>query len=266
MKGLLLIPLAAICMARVAFGQAASAGSSHDALPPGPLIVRKLPAFSQWTVDFKYKDNPKPGEISDHVREYQQLATVDPAVAAAMRDPHFVYNLDPARPLHLTVTKTGKMRNEEWIYERNLTGELWSDSKFTIQRKPDSAKLAVAMASPLGENEFPELDWISADVFKGIITRGDRKFLFFQKTVFFMAIEQPKLLSEVLPNAPKVSAKAYIDLETRYPVSVDYGGNQRIYTFLPTPKGMIVFPPAISAAVDEQKARIGAATKPLAKP
>jgi len=242
-----------------------SASPVTTALPSDHPIIQRMPDFSQWTIDFTYAK--KAEKSSDKLREWQKLATKDPNVAASMADPKFVYALDPARPLHVTVTKTGDIRSEEWTYERNLKGELWSDGQTVVQRKPDSGRLDAATIPSSEASEFPEFNWVSKRNYKETESRNGIKCFMFKDHVPLLTIEHPELAAGVpASDIPKVDVAAYVDIETHYPVLLQIGDDRRAYTILPPPKAEQVIPPEFEAIAKQTKARIQEQTKSLSPP
>jgi len=232
----------------IAYGQS-PVETGTTSLPSEPLIVRKMPEFAQWTVDYTYKDKPKPGEVSAILAQWQRLAAQDPLVAKQMTDPNFVYALDPARPLRRVVMKTKSVRSDICDFERNLRGEIWTDGITVVERKPNSNKLTTSKIPDEGIREFQEFNWISQDNFVAISILSGRKCLVFKDDVDFVGIDHPQVHGAA--KETKVPATAYIDMDTRNPVMLEVAGNTRVYTYLAAPSQMLSLPPDFAAAAKQ---------------
>lgn len=263
----------AMCVFLLAGGWSeAQITSGTEQLPPGPLIVGKMPGAAQWTVDYAYADPPKPGTESAKLAGLKEMAAKDPVLAKAMANPQFVFSLDTPRPLHVAITKTGKIRHETRELERNFKSESWTVGECVVERRPNAPTL-IAYLGGGGAKEFPEFNWISEANFIGIKKLAGMDCLVFQEEINPLQISFPERFAgdkkrgmEKGNGSGGVRAIAYIDSQTRYPVALQLGTEARHYTFFPTPVNTLSVPEDFAAAAREAKSRIDAVTKPLAKP
>lgn len=232
-----------------------------NALPPGPIIVALMPDFAQWTIDYIYSNAVKPGEDSVQLARYKKLALEDPALAKAMEDPNFVYTLNPARPKHVMITKTGDIRHEEDDLERDLKKEIWCSGDVKVERGPNKPDLIVSTGNVVSSTEFPEFNWISRQGFTGIETANGHQCLVFKQEV------DPIMISIGRAGVgTTVPAVAYIDRDTHYPVSLQFGVETRQYTILSPPPAQLTIPEDVAAAMKAMEVRIQEAGPHLSPP
>lgn len=231
-------------------------------IPPGPLIIEHMPDYAQWAIDYTYTDAPKPGQESDLVARYRKLAQEDPSVAKAMADPHFLDTLEPARPIHVVVTKTGVIRHVDKNLERSLHDEIWMNGDVTIERRPGVPNLVVSLGNPLIQNDFPEFSWISKEAFSGVESVNGHPCLVFKQQVDPVGLEHPGLTG-IGGTIPVI---AYVDLKTRYPVSLQFGVETRQISILSAPTEQLVVPDEFAAAAKTTLDRIQKAIPRLSPP
>ncbi len=235
---------------------------AQPSLPPGPLIANHMPDYAQWTIDYTYSDAPKPGADSALLTQYKKLALQDPAIAKAMANPHFIDALNPARPVHVVITKTGNIRHVERSLERGLKSELWSDAGTRIEQNANMPGPIVSMGNSVTQNEFPEFNWVSKESFTGIDTGNGHQCLVFKSQVDTLELAHPGSGG----SGVTVPAIAYIDLKTRYPISLQFGVETRQFTYLAPPTAQLVLPDECAAAVKATEDRIQKATPHLSPP
>jgi hypothetical protein len=230
-------------------------GSATKTPPPGPLIISKMPDFSQWTIDIAYTDRPKPGETSAALAAYTKAAQTDPVLAKAMANPQFVLALRNLRPVHIRITKTGKIRHEERDMEEGGKGELWWIGDYIVERSGNSPTPTARNVAGWITFDFPELDWITKETFIGIQANKDRKCLAFKTDVYS---ESDHMLLG--------TKYAFVDFATRCPVSYQYLAETRNYTFLPPPTSALDAPQEFVAAAQAADVHIRRATPHLGPP
>ncbi len=128
--------------------------STPDKIPPGPLVITKLPHFAQWTIDYTYANAPKPGMPS----------------------------LKSQRPVRVIMTRTGVTIHEETTFEQGLQGEIWSNDRFVVEKSPNLKPIATLQLG--GGDDFPDFDWVARDNFVGTQSLEGRKCLVFSKKQF----------------------------------------------------------------------------------
>ncbi len=225
------------------------------ALPSGPLVALQMPEFSQWTVDITYSDRPKPGEASSVMAAYQKAAQSDPVLAKEMSNPQFALALQNSRPVHILVTKTGKVRHEERELEGGTKGELWKVGDDVVEQLTGASQLSARNVAGLAAEDFPEFAWIAKDNFVGVQTNQNHKCLEFKKDYY--SVDDHSL------QGTKV---AYIDYGTRYPVSYQFQAESRIYTIMAPPTISLTVPAEVSAAAGALEAGLQREMPHFAKP
>jgi hypothetical protein len=197
-----------------------------EALPPGKLIVTSMPAFAQWSIDFTYRPEAKPGQ----------------AVSGNMR------------PVHVLVTKTGDITHEEKTFENGMYGEMWSNHNIAVQRLPNSLVLEAGFGNGGAANAFPDFDWISKESYVGTQEHNHIK---------CMVFKQPKYGIE---NGFLGIATAYVGFTSRYPVGYEMNDESRAYAILPPPTVQLAIPDNFLTAGKAMIVKLQRATPHLAPP
>ena len=233
--------LLSLCVVVIATAKA-SAQDAASGPPPGPLVVTRMPDQAQWTVDITYSDPLKPGTVSPQLAYYQQQAKIDPLVAKQMQNPAFVAALDPVRPLHIVVIKTGKTWHIEEDLERGEHIEEWRTAQVTAVKKPGMDKFNVVLEDNASRVDFPEFYWIAAGDYAGPGSDGG------QKTLIFKAQVDPSMVHNPgVRGGATVPGEAHVDLKTRYPVSLQFGNETRQYTYQAPSTSELEVPDEITA-------------------
>jgi hypothetical protein len=209
-----------------------------EPLPPGPLIVTKMPDFAQWSIDFTYPPAAKAGQSSQSPDQKNQ-STAPPG---------------QYRPIRIVLTKTGDVTHEESVFENNLKGEMWCNRDTGAARLPNSSALVAEFSNGSVGNAFPDFDWISKENYVGTLTHDQVKCLVFKQKQYdfeggFLGM-----------------ATAYIDIKTRYPVEYNRNAASRIYTIMDPPTEQLVIPDEFLTAGKAMKDRLEKATPHLAPP
>jgi hypothetical protein len=195
-------------------------------LPPGPLVITKMPNFAQWSIDYTYpRSSTKPGEAPSQ----------------------------PPRLVRVIVTRTGSVIHEQRAFDQGQSGELWSTDKYVIERKPNAPK-PVATIKLESNDDFPDFDGVSKDNFIEIKTHDDRKCLVFSNKVY-------TTIGDYVGTAT-----VYVDFETRFPEGYEINGKSRKYTILPSPTVELVVPGEYLEAANAMMYRINQATPHLGGP
>ena len=205
-----------------------------EPLPPGPLVVAKMPNFSRWSIDFTYP-SAKPAQPSASSDQKNKPAPTD-------------------SPLRIVVTKTGDITHEEKTFENGATGELWSNHDTAAERIPNSPTLVAGFSNgPVG-NAFSDFDWISKDNYVGNVMHNQVKCMVFKQSQYdfeggFLGL-----------------ATDYVDFKTHYPVEYNRNSASRVYTILAPPTDQLVIPEEFLAAGKALKDKLQKATPHLAAP
>ena len=184
--------------------------------PKSPVLAR-APSFADWTVTFNYKgDEKKPGGVAG-----QPSLNAGPAI--------------PADSLQsLTVSKTKKTYREETIFKSGMKGEKWIYDNIELMQVPGTDSI-VPIDPPTQEapspdysdyskSDFPELNWLTLDHYKGIQTYQGKPAYLFEST------------------NPGEKCVALLAVETQLPLSFTEGKVVRTYVFNPPPTAPLIPP------------------------
>lgn len=228
-------PLALFTLLMAAVLQAAEPNLRQEPLPPGPLLQR-IPDFSSWRVNFFY--------AQDKIKSADGKSPDYPA-----RDDTFFL---PALPRTLVITRTkprwlvvikdvkGNSLEQSCDGERQyVSGALGQGNDpvgaFMINKDPFSGDWGKFMDFSLCD--FPDLEWVSKQTYKGIQSDNGRDFLVFESN----------------------GMSAWIDLTTRYPVLWKKEGERRTFQQLAPPTKMVDLPAqaaALAEAIKKDLARL----------
>jgi hypothetical protein len=246
-------------------GQQAAPKPSMAPLPGGPLLKR-TPSYSIWTVSCT--GTPVEGEM--------------PSAFGAPRDGKDKQK--QAVVTQLTVVKTGTTIVEQDFDADGQQHVIWHVGGFQISMTSGTANPIVSPDSGGGDiysvnfavSDYAGLDWVSAKTYSGITQYQGRDCMVFNSSVSPLegwqqrletaAIEQARELGHDVPDAVKVPATAYIDLATRVPLFVQFGGEKCTYQYGPTPKAPIHLPQQVADPMKTYDRKIEALSAPASRP
>lgn len=218
--------LVSICLSIV---QAADSGSSvtTESVPKGPLL-RRIPDFSAWRISYFYSQ--------DKARQEKTTPVADDSINYdAGPDPDFL----PFVPRRVSITRTKtyflaviedvKGNSIEQFFDG--VNEFVTGSRFQgvtyVSREP-----TVPFFLPDFRNvDFPDMEWISSETFKGVQAVSDNRCMFFEKD----------------------GMQVWINLESRLPVLWKRGGETRTFQQLPAPTVMMQIPPKMREVREEME-------------
>lgn len=201
-------------------------------LPNGPLVDQGG-AFSAWQITYSYdSDKPAAGGKAPPV----------PEAAGHSR-------VSALSPRTLTLTRTKPLWHAVTVDTTGGKVEQWCDGsvRFLVEggrppSLPPSGGLFDAKFPNFSAKYFPDMDWISASTYLGTQTMNSRPCLLFGKG----------------------DMKAWIDLETRFPVRWQRGDAEtRTFRQLPTPADMLTLPPDVLKASTQIKHDVNLVRRPV---
>lgn len=246
----------------ISLGIAAPLWAQDSKLPPlptGPLLKR-APSYSTWTIAFQ-------GHPVEHADSSTKGATDTPAEEGRNKEK------EPTTKVS-TVTKTGSTILEQTVDASGQQNQVWHSSGVRIVPVPGSSNPMVCpdygggdiMSINFASSDFAGLDWLSQNTYSGmekyqgvdcIVFKGSVSPLGVRDQIDERAyIEQAKALGQKAPEEAKVPAVAYIDLETRLPLYVQFGNEKRTYQYGPPPSTPLALPSELASAMEEYAKRI----------
>ena len=239
MKRYLLI-LALALVAAHAHAQRPASNNAPAASPParptppaGPLL-QPAPEFSAWEIRIIYPEESA-------------------AVTAAKR-------ADNARRLvQINTTKTGRVVHEVTRFADDRQTDIWDNGPLQYE-KQTGASYWTACAGRIADREstggkcvaptktgFRDLDWVNACDYVGTVAFREQKCLVFaQVGAEKVDADDADALKRQLDALPVV---AYIDTETRLPVSLRMGRTVHFYRFGSPPTAMQTLPADLTAEI-----------------
>ncbi len=250
-------------------GQQPVPAPSMAPLPPGPLLKR-TPDYSSWTINSQgtplaggapATDGTAGGGQGEESKQKEAVVT------------------------QLTVVKTGSRILEYYVDATGQRHEIWHVAGLRIMMHlTGAAKPLVCPEYGGGDidsinfalSDFAGLDWISAKTYAGVAKYQGRDCIIFNSSVSPLearaqkleeaGIEQARALGYHPADPIKVPATAYIDLDTRLPLVVQFGGEKRTYQYGPPPRALLQLPAPLAGPAEEYEHRIEALSAPASRP
>jgi hypothetical protein len=232
-------------------GLATSLCAQNSKLPPlpeGPLLKR-APDSSAWTVTFK-------GNVMDGIGRSES-------------------------PLVSKIVKNHSIILEQNTDSSGQQHEVWHVGGLQVSKVPNSVDLIInhdaggtdIYSINFEDSDFAGLDWLSAATFVGIEKFQGRDCMIFKSQINPLPIvtrQEEESINEankaegLAPREEKkVAAVAYIDLETRIPLLVQFGQQKRTYEY--GPATTLTLPPEVAKALKVYLARIQQLAGPIPK-
>lgn len=245
--------LALFLMGSIALIGCLKAQAPASPLPLDPLIQKRAPDLSQWT-------------ISLSVMTIDQVSAVQGTQADdAKSGPNKLIK-------KTTVTKTGNIIHTVIIDGQNQSWNLWSDGKVNIVVWPDGQNIGFAAPPPnkdminpyyidYSSADFFGFDWINKSNYVDIKSFQGRPCLVFQEQMTEPA--EPTESGEV-PPPNTFTIIAYIDLKTRLPAALQNEDGLQVYQFQNQSVAMQKVPDNVQAFIDNTEKHIQAlANRPV---
>jgi hypothetical protein len=185
----------------------------------------------------------------------------------------------------LTVVKTGSRFLEYYVDADGQRHEIWHVGGLRIMMHlVGDAKPLVCPDYGGGDiysinfavSDFAGLEWVSAKTYSGMASYQGRDCIVFKSSVSPLegwqqrleaaAIEQARVLGHSMAGATKVPAVACIDIDTRLPLYVQFGGEKRIYQYGPAPRALLQLPPQLAGPAQDYERKIEALSAPASRP
>jgi hypothetical protein len=247
-------------------GQQAAPAPSKTPLPPGPLLKR-TPDYSSWSVTS------------------QGTPLAGGAHATSATDGGSQGQKKEAVVTQLTVVKTGLRILEYYVDATGQRHEIWHVAGLRIMlHLAGAAKPLICPEYGGGDidsidfavSDFAGLDWVSAKTYSGVANYQGRDCIVFKSSVSPLDAEAQKMEAITIKGAKgygynppppvKVPAMAYIDLDTRLPLVVQFGGEKRTYQYGLAPRALLQLPAQLAGPAEEYEHRIEALSAPASRP
>lgn len=181
-----------------------------------------------------------------------------------------------------TIVKTGSTILEKNVDAQGNRQEIWHVKGLRVMKLSDNPHPLVCpdfwggdiQSINFAVSDFAGLDWISATTYKGIKKYQGRDCILFngqvsplnaaQRKQESIEIESAKAWGRPVPEEVKVPAVAYIDLETRLPLLVTFGGEKQIYQYGAPPTSPLPLPAELAAPVKAYAQRMQRLSAPAA--
>lgn len=205
--------------------------------PPDPPLIVNAPANSQWTITYTLKVAEKEPNGPGEIRERKLRLRYSPLIKSKL-------NIKGSGQMVIYTNYEGGLKSETWV----LDGQ-----SYELPMRPgDPIK-----GESRGKSDFSEIYWVTPENFRGTVDFKGRKLHLYETDLADSGNNDPKAKTDSKgpPGAPPAdgvakipSQRAYIDAQTRLPVSVDAGSTVWSYQF--------AAPPQVFPKMDEQIARI----------
>lgn len=244
-------------------------GQEPKTPPPLPtgILLKRTPDYSTWSVTVKStarsQASPATGEAKAGAEKTNQEKT------PVMRQSKIV--------------KTGATILEVNMDAQGKREEIWHVSGIRAMKLPGATTPIVCPDFGGGDihsidfasSDFAGLDWISANTYTGVAKFQGRDCIEFKGNVSPLeasvkrqeagAIMEAEASGETAHDEMKVAATAYIDLETRLPLLVIFGEEQRIYQYGAPPTTPLSPPAEVAGPLKAYAERIKRLSAPAAR-
>jgi hypothetical protein len=197
--------------------------------------------------------------------------------------------------VQLTVVKTGSTMLEYYVDANGQQHEIWHVTGIRIVVQLGAASPLIipesvakrALVSPdyggrdiysinFAASDFAGLNWLSPSTFSGMVKYRGTDCMVFNGTVSPLSeraqiderlyIEGERAMGHAVPDAVTVPAMAYIDLDTRLPLFVQFGGEKCTYQYGAAPKAPLQLPPELAGPTQAYAHRIQVLSAPASPP
>lgn len=212
--------------------------SEKQPLPPGPLIQKRAPDYSQWTIKVAPRpDKPKAEPVKND------------AAPGKEEKPYWGEMV--------SITKTENIMLRRTMDAQGQTWNTWCIEDFQTTISPDEKSLMMQSRSldpnvpasnyeDYSQTDFPGFEWVSAKSYAGIKLINGKKCILFQG----------KGRSDV-EGKDGGDLMAYINLETRYPVALIIGNDCRTYEFQAPPQTKLQIPQILKQLLSNRRKIMG---------
>ncbi|PTY01618.1 hypothetical protein DB346_12835 [Verrucomicrobia bacterium LW23] len=208
----------------------AQAEKQRAPLPSGPLIQKRMPAMSQWTVSTVL---PGPSDKPDKP---------ETSSAGTAATPESARSAKPQVILEQTFTKTHDIIRMDYVDKAKMPWTVWAANGFQILITPEGkvcgeVALAYSRDNPntfninFGSTDFPGFEWITASHYQDVVE--------YEKIPCMLFRDETNVL-------------AYINVETRQPVALQNGERTLLYTYKAPPAAVLTLPPHVDALIQSR--------------
>ncbi len=224
-------------------------------LPKGPLPA-KAPNFAKWSVT-----------ITEGGGESQKSSSSTDSDQTKGQT-------NKAQQTVMSVIKTLPIRFVGIASSKDGNSIIWCLGEYQIQQNKYSETPTLCSKSSesyidFNNSDFPELGWISEKNYVGAQKIGERTYLFFQDQLVDTSngvipslgssqrVQQnASMTNNSIPMPGKIEAMAYLDAETRLPVSMKKGSKTYLYKFDQAPTTPLTPPANIKSIVTAEQDRL----------
>ena len=220
-------------------------------VPTGPLL-KPAPEFSAWRIDFIYTEE----------KSSQNSRAISSALVLSQAE-------SERRLQRVDVTKTGKIIHEFAAYLSGKQVDTWDEGSMQYVKQTGAtfwlAKNGVGLDGkpndatyvPFPALGFRDMDWINAKTYVATIAFGDRSCLVFVRSGAdkLDATDSAKLKKQLDTQ----DVVAYVDADSRLPISMRMGRTVQAYRFGVPPAEMQVLPQDLQAEIkrgEDARARL----------
>ena len=240
-------------------------------IPTPPFIARaSLPAA--WTITFA---RPAEDEVVD-------MEALKKFIASSLgEDSEMLKKLDEmkdpiAKPMIRTVavTRTVNFTKETATFsdETTQTDYIFNIARITKHVAYDGLirsrrGLDVSTSSPdYATTDFSGFEWLKPGNYKGVQTVQNRPCYVFEAEIETEAAKLAASMGNSAGSPEKTTARAFINVESKLPVALQLGRENRVYAFRKPSPADLNLPPEVAAEIKDWKAELTSATKAAPPP
>ena len=251
-------PIFTLCLGVILVAPLGAQTTNLPPLPPPPTgpLLKRAPNYSSWSG--ASQGVPAASDSSRALKsdDVAAKATADKSEKSVI-------------VAQSTIIKTGKTILEQNLDAGGQREQIWHMNGLRLSKPVDAPHPLIGPDSSEGDiysinfavSDFAGLDWVSAKTYQGITKYQGRDCIIFNDQVSPLTgvlrkqeavnILNAKVWNQPVPEEVKVPAVAYIDLQTRLPLLVIFGGEKRVYQYGTPPMDPLSLPPELASTMKD---------------
>jgi hypothetical protein len=228
-------------------------------------LLKRTPDFSTWSVTIQNSAGDEPAKSSEEGD--QPSSQNKPTVVRSSK-----------------VVKTAPTIVEISIDGQGKRTEMWHYGGIRVATLPDAPEPMIFTGGgsvddiysiDFTKSDFAGLDWISAKAYTGMAKYQGRDCIQFKGEVSPLnaqaKIQQERAIQDAIghgqatPEKVEVPAVAYIDLETRLPLFVQFGNEKRFYQYGTPPSAALELPAELKSSLKEYAQQLRRLSAPASR-
>jgi hypothetical protein len=240
--------------------------------PPKPPFIARVSVPSAWTITFTRPASEETIDL-DALRKFAESSGGPEASSLEyLNDIKEPIAKPMVRILRVTRSRDFTKEVAKFSDESEETAYIFNVAR--IYRHTDYEGLirsrrdqSVASISPnFSVADFAGFDWLSHKNYKGVQKVLDRTCYFFEDEIETEQVKMATSMGNTPDGETKTTARAFINVESKLPVALQLGRENRVYAFGKPSPADLNLPPEVAAEIKDWRAELTSATKAAPPP